>query len=240
MADIKTDNGNNLWIDKGGNNYVLVLGKYFLNKHGEGKQVAGGTIKGWKTVKDIYDFYKNVNFSLRPGFQTIKVKPGENVDTVAELSASEVAKLKPEDLGIADKNNFDLPNLPPNKAPILRKGHPKGKSTPAGEFQMLMFPTSYEELEKDPDMKDPIMGSTKEAISKARELETDNNKLWIILTTYPGKQAAPGNREGKEKWLHPEKGKIVGNLAFTEDSVNKVEPWPQPKEASDWVGFFLN
>lgn len=223
-GDISVDSGNNLWMKKG-DDYVLLLGRYFFDKHGEGKKVAGGTVKGWRSIKDIYDFFHRIPLTLKQGFQTVRVEGGGNMDTVAELSPEEVSRLRPENLGVFSKNNFELPNMEPNTAPILRANHPKGKSTPAVEFQVLMLPTSSKDLEEDPDMAQGY----DEAKSTARQLEAAGKKLWVIVTTYPGKSVAPGDLPGKEQWLHPDgKGGIEGRFAFTEDSVTgALEPWHQ-------------
>jgi hypothetical protein len=100
MPDIKVDGGKNLWMDKGNKNYVLIFGDYFFKKHGETKQVAGGTIIGWKSIADVYKFFKDTPFQLTKGFQTIKSNNDQNKDTVVELNPSELKKLKPEDIGL--------------------------------------------------------------------------------------------------------------------------------------------
>jgi len=256
MPDIIVDNGNNAWIDSDGNNFILIPGKELFSKHGEGKSSAGGEIKGWNSIPSVYKFIKSLRLQMKPGFQSVPVSRSENNDTVASLSPAEVAELKSSDLGIADKMKFNIPGLPPEKAPILRSTHQKGKSTPASEFQVLMFPTTSADLDKDSDLSVGYEG----AKEQAARLEQEGKKLWIVLTTYPGKPAAPGDRPGKERWLHPTAaGTIEGNLAFTEDSVPRVEPWPttvtesrtdktdpwgtavpEQKEAMDWVGISLS
>lgn len=216
-SDIPTDNGSCLWLDYGSDNYVLILGQYFLEKHGESKEVAGGTILGWKTREDIYGFFKSHKLELKRGFQTISTKPGANKDTVVNLTPAEVSSLNPKDLSIASKNNFSVPGLPENMCPVVNR-----PSTPASEFQVLMFPTDYKYMAGDEDFK-----TNPEAVAQAQKLEAAGKTLWVIVTMYPGKAAPSGNRDDKGGWLHPENGKIVGTYAFTRDSVQSIQPWPE-------------